>query len=274
MLGHKLIEHLSPDYQVFGTFRSSRSFPERHRGFTRIDGITAQDFDGLVRIFGQVRPDVVVNCIGLIKQLHPERRELVEINSYFPHRLLELCTASRARLIHLSTDCIFSGERGNYSEDCRPDPVDDYGRSKLLGEVESGGLTLRTSIVGPELETAQGLFGWFYSQRGKTVKGFRRAIYSGLTTREASRVIAMVIAHHHGLEGVWQVSSQPISKFDLLTKLNETAGLGITLVPDDDFYCDRSLDGSRFASTTGYQSPDWDQMLEQMINDGGTPCGT
>jgi dTDP-4-dehydrorhamnose reductase len=170
--------------------------------------------------------------------------------------------------LHLSTDCVFSGRKGGYREADQPDPVDTYGLSKLLGEPESGALTLRTSVIGPELASSNGLYEWFRSRHGQAVSGYRNAIFSGLTTLELSRVMLQVLESHPTLEGVWHVSSEPIAKLELLSKLNRAAQLGVTLLPDENFVCDRSLDSIRFQSETGYRPPSWDAMVQEMVEDG------
>jgi dTDP-4-dehydrorhamnose reductase len=267
MLGHKLMQSLPPGkFEVTGTLRGS--VPRPLQSYRVLSGIQVEDFSSVVRAFAMARPQAVVNCIGLIKQLLPSRRDLVELNSAFPHRLLELCQASGARLVHFSTDCVFSGRQGNYQETSRPDPIDDYGFSKLMGEIDKGGLTLRTSIVGRQLAGGLGLVEWFYARRGTTIKGFKRAIYSGLTTLEMSRVVARVLEHDPDLEGVWHVSSQPINKFDLLSRINQRAGLLVNILPEDDFHCDRSLCSARFQERTGYRAPSWDEMIAEMVDDG------
>ena len=267
MLGHKLVQTLSKEHEVLGTTRACET-PTALSGHRLVSGVRAEDFSSVIRAFSTLQPEAVINCIGLIKQLKPNRRDQIAINALFPHQLAELCQASGARLVHLSTDCVFSGNQGNYTENSPADPLDDYGMTKLLGEVHSGALTLRTSIVGREISGGYGLVEWFYSQRGQSTKGFRKAIYTGLTTLEMSRVIAEVLQKHKELEGVWQVSSDPINKFDLLEKINRLACLGATLQPQDEFVCDRSLDSSKFREKTGYVPPSWETMIEEMVRDG------
>lgn len=267
MLGHKLVEQLSPHHELFGTFRTARCHPDRNQGFTRIDDVVAQDLESLVLAFAQARPEVVVNCIGLVKLLRPSRREMIEVNAAFPHRVHSLCLATGARLIQMSTDAVFSGRVGGYCESTPPDPVDDYGRSKLLGEVEENALTLRTALLGPELGTRNGLLSRFSAFRGRNIRVFRQAVLSGLTTLEASRLLLCVIDQHPDLHGVYHVASQPICKFDLANKVNLAAKLGMVVEPDDNFVRDRSLDGSRFQQATSYVAPDWDTMLREMIDD-------
>jgi dTDP-4-dehydrorhamnose reductase len=270
MLGHRLLRHLEPRHQVTVTLRRPLAAYREHGLFTAansIAGVDARDWPAVEAALTAVSPAAVVNCIGIVKQRDEAKAPIpsIEINSLLPHRLLGACRAAGRRLIHLSTDCVFSGRRGAYREDDVPDPVDLYGRSKLLGELDAPpALTLRTSIIGLELTRKSGLVEWFLSQRG-TVRGFRRAIYSGLTTQEAARVIERLLADHPQLVGVWQVASQPISKYDLLASLaRHLDRRDVEILPDDDFACDRSLDGSRFAAATGYRPPTWDAMLEEL----------
>src|SRR5690606_32244996 len=191
-----------------------------------VTGVDATDSGTVRSVVARFQPQTVVNCVGIVKQRSEAKAAIpsIEINALLPHRLLETCQEHDARLVHMSTDCVFSGRTGGYRETDVPDPVDVYGRSKLLGEVAvAPGLTLRTSIIGLELSRFTGLIEWFLAQRGP-VRGFRRAVYTGLTTRELARVIERVLVHHPGLHGVWQVASEPISKYDLLGRLSNLLG--------------------------------------------------
>jgi len=192
----------------------------------------------------------------------------IAVNALFPHRLYELCRERGARLLHLSTDCVFSGSKGNYREDDPSDAADIYGRTKFLGEVTGeGALTLRTSFIGRELQTQNGLVEWFLSNRGGSVNGYTFAIFSGFTTVRLAAIISDIIARHRGLSGVYHVASQPLSKYDLLKRINETLGLGITVKPYPDFRCERSLDGSLFNKQTGFSPPSWDTMMAEFRED-------
>jgi dTDP-4-dehydrorhamnose reductase len=212
---------------------------------------------------------VVINCVGIIKQLNEAKNPLLSltINSILPHRLAELCSIAGARLVHISTDCVFSGKTGNYTEDDISDAQDLYGRTKFLGEVhERHCITLRTSIIGRELETRYGLLEWFRSQNGRTINGFRRAIYTGLTTCELSRVIERLLIKHSDIVGLWQVSSDPINKYDLLLIAKQAFFWVGEIAPDDTFVCDRSLNSARFRKEVGYRPPSWQVMMEELAN--------
>jgi len=273
MLGHRVWRHLSDHMDAYAVVR--RPYHElASLGWfdeTRvIDGVDVTSDGDLHHAFAIARPDVVVNAVGIVKQRDDaaDAVQSVAINALLPHRLAAACATSGARLIHVSTDCVFSGSQGNYVETDVPDARDLYGRSKLLGEVDGPGcITIRTSMIGREIGSARGLLEWFLSHRGETVKGFTRARFSGLTTAELSRVIHEIAVHHGALRGVWHVASEQINKFDLLSLVNDTLGLGTTLVADDSLVCDRTLDGNRFLNATGYRPPTWAAMVAELAAD-------
>ena len=267
MLGHQLVQAWRGRHDVVGTVRRPIGdyaailpwLPEH-----TIDRVDARDPRALLTVIRGCRPDAVVNAVGIVKQ-RPEASssiESIETNSLLPHYLAQACGDIGARLVHLSTDCVFSGRRGHYSEDDLPDATDLYGRSKLLGEVSgAGSLTLRSSIIGLELSRKKSLVEWFLSQAGP-VNGYRRAIYTGLTTLEMARVIERVL--QSSLCGLYHVASAPIDKYSLLCRFDALLGRNTPIVPDDGFSCDRSLDGTRFETETGYQPPSWDAMLSEL----------
>lgn len=271
MLGHALFFQLHKEQclEVYGTVRNHHDIgrffslqqQERIQG-----GVDADNFDSIVRAVAAVRPDTVINCIGLIKQLPEANDPLVAIplNAMLPHRLALLCKAAGSRLIHFSTDCVFDGIKGAYVEADSTSALDLYGRTKALGELEYPHcLTIRTSIVGHELKGKFGLVDWFLSQSDK-VRGFTRAIYSGFPTVELCRIICEFVLPHPELKGIIHVSSSPISKYDLLMLVAETYGKEISIEPYDDFVVDRSLDSSSFTRNTGYQSPPWPELVAAM----------
>ena len=270
MLGHQLWRQMNPNHEVWVTLRRAAS-TYRHFGLFEeirtISNTDAANMESLVSVFRRVRPEAVINCVGIIKHLKEGHNPLISlrINSLLPHQLAELSGAFGARMVHISTDCVFTGRKGNYLESDISDAEDIYGRTKFLGEVhESHCLTLRTSIIGRELETKLGLIEWFLSQSGQSIKGFRKAIYTGFTTMEMARVIEMVLLRQPDLHGLWQVSSDPINKFDLLKIAQEAFGWQGEILPDDQFVCDRSLDSKRFRERAGYRPPSWQEMLKEL----------
>lgn len=266
MLGHKLCAILAERADVWATFRND---PTRSP-FLSIDKVIAhvdaQDFPRIKEVLDSIRPDAVVNAIGIVKQSSEASQAVltIRVNSLFPHLLAELCLERGIRLIHFSTDCVFSGTRGNYTEHDHPDPVDLYGRSKLLGEVNSPGvLTLRTSAIGWQINTFTGLLSWFAHQRGKLIKGYRNAIFSGLSTTGLSQLTGDILFTDDNLSGIYHVATEPISKYDLLLKLRELLSWrDIVIDPEESFICNRSLSAARFARDSGWRSPSWDSMLE------------
>ena len=222
--------------------------------------------DSLLAAFVQARPDVVINCVGLVKQLSNAEDPLVAvpINTLLPHRLALMCEVAGARLVHVSTDCVFSGKQGNYTEFDLADAQDVYGRSKLLGEVDyPHAVTLRTSIIGHELRSAHGLIDWFLSQQAR-VKGYTEAVFSGLPTCELARVVRDFVIPHASLRGVYHVAAEPISKHDLLQIVNREYGKNLQIEPDDQVKINRSLNASRFREATGYVAPAWPDLIAQM----------
>ena len=274
MLGHKAFEVFRERFDTYVTFREPAAQWAGHPLFGRaapgrvLGEVHAERPETLQRALEAVHPDVVLNSVGIVKQRDEAKMAIpsILVNALLPHRLAELCGAIGARLFHVSTDCVFSGRRGGYTEDDLPDPVDVYGRSKLLGELDRPGcLTLRTSIVGWELRGKFGLVEWFAAQRHRRIRGYRRAIYTGFSTSVLAGLIAMLIEQHPGLSGLYQAASRPINKYDLLTGLRDALGWNdIEIEPDDAFVCDRSLIGRRFEEATGWTPPGWDEMIRAL----------
>lgn len=270
MLGNAVFRVLagSPQSDVVGTVRSSRSvglLPNILRE-RLISGVDVENSDTLVFLFSKIRPTVVVNCIGLVKQLaeSDDPLQAIPVNSILPHRLARLCDAVGARLVHMSTDCVFSGKEGMYTEADFADADDLYGRSKFLGEVDyPNAITLRTSIIGHERDGARSLINWFLSQEGR-VKGYARAVFSGLPTVEIARIIRDYVIPNPELHGIFHLSAEPINKFDLLTLVAEVYGKSIEIVSDDKLVIDRSLDSTRFRQATGFSPEQWPQLIRRM----------
>jgi dTDP-4-dehydrorhamnose reductase len=273
MLGHKFYQAFRPRFDTWTTLhRDYRDYAAYGLYDPRrvLDRVDASDYGAIVQAFARAKPDCVVNCIGIIKQRPAAKDPLISIalNSLFPHQIAALCRAAGVRLIHISTDCVFSGSAGRYTEADVPDPQDLYDRSKLLGEVDSPGtLTVRTSIIGRELDTTNGLVEWFLANRGGAVKGYERALWSGFTTIAIARILTDVIEYHRELSGIRHVSSDPIDKYHLLSLVRDAFDLQIDVQPDRELAIDRSLDSSAFRAETGIKSPTWREMVEEMAAD-------
>ena len=269
MLGNAMLRVMSErdNWTVYGTLRFPNPTLEALAPKAQLlHGIHADQSDSLLAAFTQSCPEVVINCVGLVKQLASadDPLEAIPINALLPHRLARLCELAQARLVHISTDCVFSGGQGNYRESEMPDAEDLYGRSKLLGEVsDRHAVTLRTSIIGHELGRDHGLIGWFLSQQGR-VKGYTKAVFSGLPTCELARVVRDYVIPNANLHGLYHVATEPISKHDLLQIVNRIYGKALQIEPDDRVKIDRSLDASKFMQVTGYVAPAWPDLIARM----------
>ena len=270
MLGNTVFRVLSEktDWQVYGTVRAgnSKRFFQTAIAERLLAGVDVEQYDSLMQAFIRARPDVVINCIGLIKQLAEadDPLQAVPINTLLPHRLARLCELSGARLVHMSTDCVFSGDKGGYCESDASDAKDLYGKSKFLGEVDyPHAITLRTSIIGHELQSAHGLVGWFLSQHD-SCKGYSKAIFSGVPTVVLAKIVRDVVIPHPELHGVYHVAAHPISKYNLLKLVAQVYGKSIKIIPDDQLKIDRSLNAERFSEATGYITPEWQEMIKLM----------
>jgi dTDP-4-dehydrorhamnose reductase len=267
------VQHLSRNVKVYTTVRRSPTPAEADAIFghaTVLEGPGVEDFSAMAAEIERVRPAVVINAVGLVKQ-DPESKNVIKaltINAIFPHRLSELGKRLGFRLITISTDCVFDGRKGNYRETDLPDAMDLYGLSKRLGEVvESNCLTLRTSIIGRNLDTRNSLVEWFLANRGGAVPGYSQAYYSGFPTIVMADIIEKLIVEHPNLWGIYHVSSEPISKLELLELLNKSYAANISIEPSTEVRIDRSLDSARFRSATGFQPASWPEMVDIMAGD-------
>lgn len=271
MLGSTMFKTLSKNesLQVVASLRDHRksSFFDDSLRANLIAGIDILDQDSLVQLLTNTRPDVVINCVGLIKQLGNAKDPLVALplNAMFPHRLARLCALLGARVVHISTDCVFDGKKGNYLESDLSNAEDLYGKSKYMGELHDypHAVTLRTSIIGHELDSKHSLVDWFLSQEGE-VKGFSKAIFSGLPTVELAKVVECHVLPKPELSGLYHVAAAPISKLDLLTLVAQEYGKNIRIVPDSQLVIDRSLNGIRFREASGYTAPAWPELIRLM----------
>jgi dTDP-4-dehydrorhamnose reductase len=274
MLGHTLFNkmNLDPGFDVWAT---ARDFEGLEKWFSPqflkriVTGVEVDNFASVITAIKKVNPEVVINCIGIIKQLPSAKDPItaISINSLLPHQLAKICGEVDARLIHISTDCVFDGAKGSYTENDQSNATDLYGRTKFLGEVDyPHAITLRTSIIGHELKGKLSLIDWFLAQEEK-VRGFTKAIYTGFPTIEFTRIISEYVIPYPELHGLYQVSAAPISKYDLLKLVARRYNKEIDIEPYDDFRLDRSLDSTLFRSVTGYVPPSWEELVDKMYQD-------
>jgi dTDP-4-dehydrorhamnose reductase len=274
MLGHRMFLHLREfTPEVVCTVRQR---PAGVALFDRADVVTGVDLMDLPRLEERLerwQPELVINCAGVVKQREAAHDAIacLTINSLLPHRVARALAAWGGRLIHFSTDCVFSGRKGAYRESDPADADDLYGRSKLLGEVSTpNALTLRTSMIGRELRGAQGMLEWLISSGGGRVRGFRRAIYSGLTTPALARLTAELWWNGPPLNGLYHVAAPPISKYDLLLLLRDAFHLRLDIEPEVETVCDRSLDDSAFRAATALPMPAWPELVRELARDDTT----
>tara|TARA_B100001564_G_C20631007_1_gene667163 strand:- start:659 stop:1543 length:885 start_codon:yes stop_codon:yes gene_type:complete len=273
MLGHKAFELLSLNdkYETFGTLRNDNDisiyFSESKNRRNIISGIDALNPNSVLELLDDLNPDLIINCIGIIKQLKESKNPLlsIEINSLFPHRLASHVEGSKTRLIHISTDCVFSGEKGNYTETDNSDAKDLYGKTKFLGELLSykNSITIRTSIIGPELKGKLSLLEWFLAQK-ETINGYTKAIYSGFPTIELINIIENYIIPNPQFYGLYNASSLPISKYDLLKIISKVYKKEININPFNEFRTDKSLNCNKFIKDFKFEQKPWPQMILEM----------
>lgn len=276
MLGHRVLAALAGVFDTFATLREDDPRALRPAGFWRgfgmerlVCGVDAAGIGKVESALLDTRPDAVVNCAGMIRQ-RPEASDpetAIEVNALLPHRLARLCARSGARLVHVSTDCVFGPVGGPRREWETPDAPDLYGRSKALGEPGPPAVTLRTSIIGRELARTTGLLEWFLSMRGGRVKGFEGVLWNGLTTRAMADVVRLVLESPDLPGGLYHVSSAPLTKFALLTSIRDRLGLDVEIEPVPVPVENRTLDSASFRRATGWQCPTWPEMLDALAPD-------
>jgi len=273
MLGHKAYQVFSKEFDTYATFLDFNDRLEQTNIFNKnriFNNVNAFDFDSIGKAFTISKPDFIFNCIGIIKQLKESKnhKTSIYINSLLPHLLADLCDKENSKLIHISTDCIFSGKIGNNKENDFSDAEDLYGKTKYLGEVNYGkSLTVRTSIIGHELFSNLSLVDWFLSQKNKVVYGYTNAIYTGFPTVVFCNEIKRIIKDYPKLSGLYNLSSGLISKYDLLNIINDVYQLNVEIIPNDDYFCDRSIDSTKYKELTHFTTATWNILIKEMYND-------
>lgn len=273
LIGHTLLRELSPVFEIYGTLhRSKHQYGNNKlfKGENIIDLVDVSNFSALEDIIDRINPSVIINCVGITKRKINSGNiyNTININASFPHRLAQFAKALQTRIIHFSTDCVFDGSIGNYNEDSITSASDLYGRTKALGEINyENTLTIRSSFIGQEIYDKTELLDWFLSQEGMKIKGYRRTLYSGVSTLYMSEVIKLILIQFPELHGLFQLSPPvPISKYDLLCLAKEAYGLKVDIIPDDQLVHQPTLNGSKLKNAIGIDVPDWKQMLKGLAN--------
>ncbi|MCR4081618.1 dTDP-4-dehydrorhamnose reductase family protein [Providencia stuartii] len=263
MLGHSLLKNIK-NCQLYGIQRKASE---------QKNIITINDFfsNELYNSLDILSPDVIINCVGVIKQKNISNDVLhtLPINSIFPHLLAQYTEKNNSRLIHFSTDCIFDGKEGMYGDEHEFSAKDLYGISKYLGEIKNNPstLTLRVSIIGHGIEPNDSLIDWFISQNGTEVKGYTKAYFSGLPCKEIANILTNYIIYNEELFGLYNLSADRISKFDLLKLVAQKYHLNIKINECDSLVIDRSLNSERFKKATGYKNKTWPELIGLMKED-------
>jgi dTDP-4-dehydrorhamnose reductase len=274
LIGHSLYRELGSQFETFGTLHYHKKSYGDHRLFNNsniIENIDISDFQVLCGVLREINPDVIINCIGITKRKKEidNAAHALYINSLFPHKLAEWAEVNNKRLIHLSTDCVFDGKTGNYNEKSLTTAEDIYGRTKAFGEVDyNHTLTIRSSFIGRELFSKTELLEWFLSQKGPSIKGFTKALYSGVSTKFLSKIVVEIIHKYPNLFGIKQLAiEEPISKFDLLCLARNAFKLDIEIIPDESFELKPTLNGEKLKDELDYVVPTWERMMNDLAND-------
>ena len=274
LIGHSLYRELGSQFETFGTLHYHKKSYGDHRLFNNsniIENIDISDFQVLCGVLREINPDVIINCIGITKRKKEidNAAHALYINSLFPHKLAEWAEVNNKRLIHLSTDCVFDGKTGNYNEKSLTTAEDIYGRTKAFGEVDyNHTLTIRSSFIGRELFSKTELLEWFLSQKGPSIKGFTKALYSGVSTNFLSKIVVEIIHKYPNLFGIKQLAiEEPISKFDLLCLARNAFKLDIEIIPDESFELKPTLNGEKLKDELDYVVPTWERMMNDLAND-------
>lgn len=273
MLGHKLVQIWKDKFDVWTTIRGKFENYKEYQIFDKqktLENVDVGDIKRVETIVEKIKPNVIINAVGIIKQIESSKDvvKTLNINSIFPHQLAEIAEKFEARLICISTDCVFNGKKGNYTEEDISNAEDLYGKSKNLGEIVGENcLTVRTSIIGRELRTANSLVEWFLSNKGKEVKGFINAVYSGFPTVYLAEILENIIINFKYLSGLYHISSEPINKFELLQLIKDAYKIDIEIERFEGFSIDRSLNSAKFQKATGFKPPDWKELVDMMAND-------
>ena len=269
MIGHKIAQSLSKEHTIIGSSR--KNIKSEDLGINDCELIT-HDFlkDDILEILDKINPEIIVNCAGITirRGINDNYDNTILLNSNLPHIIDDWTERNQSKLIHFSSDCVFSGKKGNYLDESIPDATDLYGLSKSRGEVKSKNtLTIRCSIIGREIFNHTELFEWIYSMRGKQIKGYNNVLYSGVTSIWMGRVLKKILKYHTELSGIYNISSEPITKYSLLNLINEHFKLGIEISRDNKIKSNKVLISKKFTEITDINPPNWDDLMTELKED-------
>ena len=276
MLGHKLFQLLGMDYpETFGTISGKSSiYPYSGISFFHTDKVIPEvnmlDFGQIEHIINQLNPDYIINCLRVATHGDETAPPLqtITVNSLLPHQLAEVAKKNGARMIHFSSDCVFNGKQGMYTEEDPPNATHIYGQTRLLGEVFADNvLVLRGSVIGRELIQHSSLLDWFLRQQGSEINGFTHAIYSGLSSVETVRVVQMIISIKPSLTGLYHIASKPINKYNLLKLAQKNFGIKVTIHKQNKYFVNRSLAAEKIKYALGYVAPSWSSMMKELAEE-------
>lgn len=273
LIGHKLLQELSVDHEVFGTLHKTKAQYNNLTLFANsniIEGVDVLNFEKLTGVLQAINPDVVLNCVGITKRKinRNNTQEVIETNAVFPHKLANWAKNHNKRVIHFSSDCVFNGKVGNYTEESLTTAEDLYGRTKALGEIQcSHTLTIRSSFIGQELFDKTELLDWVLTQDGKQIKGFKNVLYSGVSTIFMAKVVNDIISNYPQLSSLYQLAPEvPISKYDLICIAKKVFGLEIDIIPETNYVHQPTLNGAKLKSAIRLKIPSWEQMMEELAS--------
>lgn len=274
MIGHKIFQVISnkhlDTWVLFKKSFNDISFNEIFNKTNIIDNFDLSNFHKLSTLLNNLKPEVIINAVGITirRGIDNIPSKSIQINSALPHFINEWVILNNKRLIHFSTDCVFSGDQGSYTENSIPDARDIYGKSKALGEVSSKNtLTLRGSMIGREIENKTELLEWVLSQRNKQLKAFSNVIYSGITTIRMAKLVLKIIEEFPQMHGIYNVSSECISKYDLIKLFVKEFNISIDIISDDSYISKKDLDSTKFYNELGIDKPNWNDLIIELIND-------
>jgi len=270
LIGHKLFQVIGEDLDTYAALHHSSAHP-LFSGANVFNNVDVLEFDKLTQLISDNQIDVILNCVGITKR-NSDINNLemaIATNALFPHRLANWAKTNNKRVIQFSTDCVFDGSIGNYSEDSATTGPDIYGKTKALGEIDyAHSLTIRSSFIGRELKAKTELLEWALSCKGQKIRGFDKAFYSGVSTIWMARTIKSIITDHKDLSGLWQLATEtPISKLDLLNQVNKSFELEMEIETDSSFETMPTLNGAKLKKAMSLNIPDWNVMMDELATE-------